>query len=64
MVKIKYAMKKGDKYYTPNDGWSKDIYKADLFKEGDRALSAHEYPEFHKKAHPIPIRETYIREEV
>jgi hypothetical protein len=64
MAKIKYAIKRGDKYLTSNGGWTKDIYKAQLFYKNDRAVNINEYPKFYKTHKPVPIRETYLREEV
>lgn len=64
IVFMKYAIKriKSGKYYTENDGWSKDIMKALLFdcEFDDEYLDYH----FHGKAKHVPIKETYTREEV
>jgi hypothetical protein len=59
---IKYAIKKGERYYTHNNGWSKDIYKAKLILS---ELIKHNLKyEVYKDCKPVAVRETILREEV
>lgn len=61
---MKYAIKKGNKYFTKKGGWSKDIFKADLVDYKTACNEIKDYPNLFKNCKPVPIKETYTREEV
>ena len=61
---MKYAIKKGDRYLTAHDGWTKDICKADLLSKKDAYFDLKEYPKLLNNCVVIPIQETYTRKEV
>jgi hypothetical protein len=61
---MKYAIKRGDKYFTGKCGWSKDILNAWLRDEDIWNVLIKRNPDYYKDCKTVEVKETYTREEV
>jgi hypothetical protein len=61
---MKYAIKKINRYFTKNGGWSKDIFKADLQNYESCCNFIRDCPGFFGNSHIVPVIDEHIREEV
>lgn len=63
---MEYAIKNiyTGKYCTIRAGWTKNIMKADLEDYKTVSNEIRDNPKFFKDCKPVPIKETYTREEV
>lgn len=61
---MKYAIKRGDKYFTEAMRWSKNIMKAWLRTDAVWQILIHRNPDYYKNCKTVEVKETYIREEV
>jgi hypothetical protein len=68
MTKCAIKNIKTGSFYTENKKnkgiWTKDIMKAMLCNEKDAEWYIKNYPNAFKNCKPVPIQETYLREEV